>query len=166
MRLPTLLCLLVLLTCFGCSSTPEPEPLDLDGERSALMAADQAWSDAYSSSESKPDAFVAALADGAHLLPPGSPLAEGKEAIHAAIADLVAIPGFSIAWTPSSAEVGDAGGMGITIGSYDMRMDGPEGGPIKIDGKYMTAWKQQPDGSWKVAADMFNANGPPTAVEE
>lgn len=39
-------------------------------------------------------------------------------------------------------------------------------GPIRIDGKYMTAWKQQPDGSWKVVADMFNDNGPPTAVEE
>ena len=119
-----------------------------------------------SSSDSKPDAFVDALADGAHLLPPGGPLAEGKEAIRGAIADLEAIPGFSIAWTPLSAEVGDAGGMGITIGSYDMRMNGPEGGPIRIDGKYMTAWKQQPDGSWKVVADMFNDNGPPTAVEE
>ena len=67
-----------------------------------------------------------------------------------------------------SAEVGDAGGMGITIGSYDMRVNGSEGGPIRIDGKYMTAWKQQPDGSWKMVADMFNFNdnGPPTAVEE
>ena len=119
-----------------------------------------------SSSDSKLDAFVDALADGAHLLLPGGPLAEGKETIRSAIADLEAIPGFSIAWTPLSAEVGDAGGMGITIGSYDMRMNGPEGGPIRIDGKYMTAWKQQPDGSWKVVADMFNDNGPPTAVEE
>ena len=132
----------------------------------ALIAADQAWADAYSSSDSKPDAFVDALADGAHLLPPGGPLAEGKEAIRATIADLEAIPDFSIAWTPLSAEVEDAGGMGITIGSYDMRVNGSEGGPVRIDGKDMTAWKQPPDGFWTVVADMFNDNGPPTAVEE
>jgi ketosteroid isomerase-like protein len=40
-------------------------------------------------------------------------------------------------------------------------MDGPDG-PISIDGKYMTVWKKQSDGTWRVAADMFNANGSPS----
>ena len=39
-------------------------------------------------------------------------------------------------------------------------MEGPED-PISIDGKYMTVWKKQSDGTWRVTADMFNANGPP-----
>ena len=101
------------------------------------------------------------MIDDAFLLAPGGPVSQGKEAIRAAIADLEALPGFSISWTPSAAQVGSTGGLGFTIGSYEMRLDGPDGGPIKIDGKYMTVWDMQSDGSWKVAADMFNDNGPP-----
>jgi hypothetical protein len=51
--------------------------------------------------------------------------------------------------------------MGYTIGTYEMQMEGPDG-PITIDGKYLTVWKRQPDDTWLVTADMFNANGPPT----
>ncbi len=161
------LSLLVLPISIGCAPAPEvPEPLDLDVERGAIMTADQDWSDAYSNSDSRPDAFIDALVDNARLLPPDGPLAQGKEAIRTVIADLEAMPGFSVDWTPSAAEVGSAGYLGFTIGSYEMRMDGPEGGPIRIEGKYMTVWEKQSDGSWKVVADMFNADGPPTPVEE
>lgn len=168
MRFAAPLLLLVLWLGAGCAPQPqiaEPAPVDLEAERDAILAADQAWAEAYTASNSPADAFVAALVDQAYLLPPGGPLAQGKEAIHSVISGLEAMPGFDISWTASAAEVGDGGNLGFTIGSYDMRMEGPEGGPIKILGKYMTVWEKQPDGSWKVAADMFNDNGPPTPVE-
>jgi ketosteroid isomerase-like protein len=34
------------------------------------------------------------------------------------------------------------------------------GSPMKDSGKYMTVWRKQADGSWKVVADMFNTNMP------
>lgn len=169
MRSTVFLSLLVLLIGSGCAPQPqvaEPEPLDLDAERGALMAADRAWAEAYAASDSPADAFVDGVVDQAYLLSPGSPLAQGKEAIHAAIAGMEAMSGFSISWAPSTAEVGSGGDLGFTTGSYDMRVDGPEGGPVRIAGKYMTVWKKQPDGSWKVTADMFNADGPPTPADE
>ena len=47
-----------------------------------------------------------------------------------------------------------------------MEFQDPEGNPVEIDGKFMTVWKKQPDGTWKIAVDMFNANGATASVEE
>jgi ketosteroid isomerase-like protein len=142
----------------GCS--PQPE-IDVDAERNALMSADRAWFEAYSGSDSPADAFIEQLVDNASLLPPDAPLAQGKEAIRVVIMELEAMPGFSITWGPDAADVGSGGDLGFTVGSYEMKMDGPEG-PMRIDGKYITVWRKQLDGTWRVTADMFNANGPPT----
>jgi len=35
----------------------------------------------------------------------------------------------------------------------------PQNVVAKSLGKFMTVWKKQSDGSWKIAVDMFNANG-------
>ena len=32
--------------------------------------------------------------------------------------------------------------------------------------KYLTVWHKQPDGLWKLQADIFNTDGPPTAIED
>ena len=157
-----------LLLTAGCAApgeAPAPE-IDLAAERASLMQADQAWFAEYSASDNRPDAFVTRVLDDANLLPPDAPMAEGKEAIRAVIAMLEAMPGFSITWSASAAEVGSAGDMGYTIGTYEITMDGPEGTPIRIDGKYLTVWRKQSDGIWMVTADMFNPDGPPSPVEE
>jgi ketosteroid isomerase-like protein len=157
MRITASLSSVTLLLMVGCS--PQPE-IDLDAARDALMSADRAWFEAYSASENPPDAFVDELVDDAYLLPPDAPLARGKEAIRAVIAELEAMPGFSVSWGPEAAQVGNGGDLGYTIGSYEMKMEGPDG-PISIDGKYITVWRKQSDGTWRVTANMFNANGPP-----
>jgi ketosteroid isomerase-like protein len=157
MRITASLSSVTLLVMVGCS--PQPE-VDLEAARNALISADRAWFEAYSVSESPPDAFVDGLVDNAQLLPPDAPLAQGKEAIRAVIAELEAMPGFSVTWSPASAEVADGGDLGYTIGTYEIKMEGPDG-PISIDGKYLTIWKIQADGTWRVTADMFNADGPP-----
>lgn len=163
-----LLCLtsFLLVVTIGCASpAQDPAPtVDLGAERASLMEADQAWADAYAASENPADAFVSFMVDDAYLLPPDAPLAQGTEAIHTIIGTLEAMPDFAIAWTPSVAEVGNAGDLGFTIGSYQMTVAGPDGTPVAIVGKYMTAWEKQADGSWLVTADMFNADGPPSPI--
>jgi ketosteroid isomerase-like protein len=157
-----------LLLAVGCappSEVPEPE-VDLAAERASLMQADAAWFETYSTGDSPADALVTGVVDDAYFLPPDAPLARGKEEIRAIIADLYAIPGFSLTWVASAAEVGAAGDLGFTIGAYEMELVGPEGTPIRIGGKYLTVWEKQSDGTWLVAADMFNADGPPSPIEE
>ena len=91
------------------------------------------------------------------------PMARGKEASMAIFAAQAALPGYSLRWKAEIAEVGGAADLGYTIGPYRMEFQDPEGNPVVIDGKFLTIWKRQPDGSWKTAVDMFNENGPPTA---
>ena len=158
----------LLLMTAGCAApdeAPAPE-VDLAAARASLMQADQAWFEEFAASDNRPDTFVNRVLDDANLLPPDAPLVQGKEAIRDVMVMFDATPGFSITWSASAADVGSAGDMGYTMGTYEIRMDGPEGAPIRIDGKYLTIWKKQADGDWMVTADMFNADGPPTPVEQ
>lgn len=159
MRFSAALSSITLVMMAGC--TPQPT-IDLEAERTTLMNADRHWAQEYASSESPEDAFVMGLTDDATLLPPDMPLAQGRDAIRAVIADLEAMPGFSVTWEPTMAEVGGGGDLGYTVGSYQMQMQGPDG-PMTIDGKYLTVWQKQEDGTWLVIADMFSADGPPTS---
>jgi len=156
MRLPAALPSLILVTAVGCSTQPT---IDVDAQRSALMDTDRAWFEAYSASDNRPETFVENLLEGASLLPPDAPLVRGRDAIRVVIGQLEATPGFSITWTPSSADVGSGDDLGYTMGTYRILMDGPDG-QITIDGKYLTIWKKQSDGRWLVTADMFNADAP------
>ena len=53
-----------------------------------------------------------------------------------------------------------SGDMGFTWGQYEGDSKDAEGNPVKKTGRYMTVWKKQPDGSWKVELDASN-DGPP-----
>ena len=56
--------------------------------------------------------------------------------------------------------------LGYTIGTYHMQLPDGDGNVVEIEGKYLSVWKRQPDGRWKIAVDMFNSNGPPVPVVE
>ena len=93
-------------------------------------------------------------------------MAEGWEASRAVFAKLEALPGYSLEYSPAIADVGGAADLGYTIGTYHMKLPGSDGSIIEIDGKYLTIWKRQSDGKWKVAVDMFNTDGPPVPATE
>ena len=157
-----------LLLALGCAPAAESpvQQVDLEAERASLIEADRAFFEAYSTSDSPLDTLFNHFADGANVLPPGAPMARDKEESLAVFAALEELPGYSLTWSASKADVGGAGDLGYTIGTYHMEFQDPEGNPVEIDGKFMTVWKKQPDGTWKIAVDMFNANGATTSVEE
>jgi ketosteroid isomerase-like protein len=43
--------------------------------------------------------------------------------------------------------------MGFTWGRYFGKSKDANGNPIVTTGRYITIWKKQPDGTWKVAMD-------------
>lgn len=157
---------LSLFLAFGCSPAAEPPVQDSDtgAERAALIEADRAMFEAYSTSDSPLDALMAHFADEADVLPPDAPIARGKEESRAVFAALEAMPGYALTWSPSRGDV--SGDLGYTIGTYRIEIQDPEGNPLAIDGKYMTVWRKQPDGTWKVGVDMFNADGAAQSVEK
>lgn len=146
---------------FGCASPPEESAVDLAAEQASLMGADQAWSQTLPDV----DAFVTAMATNARFLPPGAPLAVGHEAIHGVVSHLAGLPGFALNWKATEADVAGNADLGITIGTYELKMDDPDGNPTTTVGKYVTVWGKQVDGGWKVSVDCFNADGPTASAE-
>jgi len=155
-----LLVLLGVLVTVGCSPAMKTSGRDIDLEADRSLAA------AYSTSETPLDTIFASFTDDARVLAPDIPIAVGWEACRALFAELEALPGYSLEYHPSLAEVGGAADLGYTIGTYHMTLPDGDGNIVEIDGKYLSLWKRQPDGSWKIAVDVFNANGPPTPAAE
>jgi len=62
------------------------------------------------------------------------------------------IPG-RLSWQPSFADISRAGDLGYTTGPYEFRPEGEgAGGPSY--GHYVSVWRVQADGSWKVVIDV------------
>ena len=138
----------------------DTDEADATSAESILMQADVTWASAATNKEM--DQFYASIWEDAVLLAPNAPIAEGPESFGM----LFELPAVALKWQPVSANVSGSGDLGYTFGKYELSFDGPGGVRIVDNGKYMTVWKKGTDGSWKVAADMFNTSLPLPTMEE
>jgi ketosteroid isomerase-like protein len=60
---------------------------------------------------------------------------------------------YRLSWTPTDALMGPSGDMGYTWGHYDGKSKDANGNEVVVSGRYMTIWRRQPDGQWKVVLD-------------
>jgi len=69
---------------------------------------------------------------------------------------------YELTWTPTDAMMGPSGDMGYTWGHFEGRSKDANGNPVLTSGRYITMWRRQADGNWKVVLDA-GANEPPAA---
>jgi ketosteroid isomerase-like protein len=69
---------------------------------------------------------------------------------------------YQLTWTPTDAMMGPSGDMGYTWGHYEGHSKDASGNPVTTSGRYITMWRKQADGSWKVVLDA-GANDVPEA---
>src|ERR1700722_3567939 len=69
---------------------------------------------------------------------------------------------YQLTWTPTDATMGPSGDMGYTWGHFEGHSKDANGNPVVTSGRYMTVWRREPDGSWKVVLDA-GANDTPAA---
>jgi len=67
----------------------------------------------------------------------------------------------TLTWTPVRGDMAASGDLGYTFGNYVFTTRDKEGKAISHYGKYMSVWKKQKDGSWKVVVDMGNTSPAP-----
>ena len=171
--------LIALAALAGCTTTPpsitnlelQPEVsgdrpagpstpflTDVEAESARLLQTDQAFS--RRCEEKGPAvAFYEFLAPDGTSLPPGELPVKGREAIRV---HWSARPQGVLRWKPAEAQVARSGELGYTWGTYEFSTNGLEGRPQMSYGKYVTIWKKQADGSWKVVLDAGNSSPPPT----
>src|SRR5277367_224521 len=124
----------------------------------SVRAADEAWMRVYAAKDLQKT--VAFFDDQGSMLAPNAPIATGKTAITKAITADFAFG--DLTWHADTAGVAKSGDIGYTSGTYKFTFKDPSGKPVIDNGKYLTVWKKQGDGAWKVLYDMFNTDMPPS----
>jgi ketosteroid isomerase-like protein len=141
------LAVVLLAACGGApAAAPPPDPsvlLDADRAFAAAVAADGA------------EAWVSWFAEDGAQIQPGVGEIRGRDAIRELMAGLDD-PNFSLTWEPRRADIAASGDLGWTTGSYVSSGVGRDGEPRHAQGRYVTIWRKQPDGSWKVVMDLGN----------
>jgi len=60
---------------------------------------------------------------------------------------------YQLTWTPTDATMGPSGDIGYTWGHFEGHSKDANGNPVTTSGRYITIWRKQPDGNWKVVLD-------------
>ena len=108
-----------------------------------------------------PDKWASYFADDGDGLYPGGPTLNGKAAIKAGMAPIMADPNFTLSFQSTRVMAAKGGDMVYSEGTYTMTMSDPKTKkPMTDKGKFQTIYTKQADGSWKAIADTFNSDSP------
>ena len=113
----------------------------------------QEWAEHWNAGEL--EKLLAAYAEDAVYMPPHHGAVHGREAIREylkgpmqhGVANLV----YEVTYIKRS------GGLAYDVGRYSMTLP-QDGGARQDRGKYLTVWKRQADGRWKIVADSFSSD--------
>ncbi len=125
-------------------------------ETDAILAADAAWMKVYQAKDLAKS--VAFCDEQASMLAPNAPIATGKDAIAKLIAEDFVHD--DIEWHANKVGVSRSGDLGYTSGTTGMSFKDASGKTVVYKGKYLTVWRKQVNGEWKVLYDMFNSDMP------
>lgn len=90
------------------------------------------------------------------MLTQGGVPIEGQAAIREAMTPFFNLSRLVFKWEPIAVEVSDDGSLGCSYGKYYRTYDGTKGEQIEQKGMYMSIWKRDAQGNWRVAADVGN----------
>lgn len=119
----------------------------------SLLAADRAFHTATAARGL--DGWMSFFADDAQANTHRGIL-KGRPALREYYAGMFAQKEFSLRWRPTFAEASKDGTLGYTFGEAESSFRNEKGEVQKRPGRYVTIWRRQPDGSWKVATDIGN----------
>ena len=147
--------LLLGFLALGCSRTT---PVDTANEERAINAVRDREIRALSSGVA--DSLVAVLAADAVVMPPNEPTLTGADAIRTWYENT--IREFSAEGRYTNAQVTVVGDWAIEHYDGVMRLTPRAGGPpMEQQMKGIHVYRRQPDGTWRIAQDIWNANAPP-----
>jgi ketosteroid isomerase-like protein len=102
------------------------------------------------------EGWLAWFAPDASAFPAKGAIVHGANALRAHF-ERSGFPPPGLRWSPLESGVAASGDLGWTVGRWEIAERGaPE--RERAAGRYLTVWKKQEDGSWKVAADCGGAS--------
>jgi ketosteroid isomerase-like protein len=91
---------------------------------------------------------------------PRSGKVQGREEIRTAMAEAF-LPGTRLDWEPEQAVASQSGDLGYTIGRWQSIVVTEDGrDSVTASGNYVSIWRRDANGEWRVAADIGNTDEP------
>src|SRR4051812_20936119 len=148
----------------GCSPRPAPTDGSLAAPapsaaavRSAIEAANASFLEAFRRGDKA--GLMAAYTEDAVVLMPNAPEWRGTAALDKGYTEFLSQMAFKDGGVKTE-DVIVGGDLAVETGSYTWTLEVKSGGEISDKGKYVTVWKRQPDGSWKIVRDINNSDLP------
>lgn len=150
-----LILVLLMMSFFlgACSSTGAQDEM-----QATIDAAFQEYGDSLVAKDA--DRWGTLWTEDGLQMPPGEPLIDGRAALVSsvnAMFDFMTVTDMEV----NTQEIQVAGDWAYARGNYTLTYemnDGSDAGVI--DGKYLTIFQKQTDGSWKMYRDIYNSNTP------
>jgi ketosteroid isomerase-like protein len=130
--------------------------------RRAVLEADRAFDRDVATGGAK--AWASYFAPDGKMFRANATITQGRAEIEQLMAPFFGQPDVSLRWQPTFADASASGDLGYTTGESTTRGRDEQGRVVESRGRYVTIWKRQTDGSWKVALDI-GANTPPRPVQ-
>jgi ketosteroid isomerase-like protein len=154
----------VLLAALSCSQSETIEEesvaaVDEAAMKDSLMQADRDF--AVATAERGVDGWLSYFAPNGAMIVAGMGEVEGHDAIRELMGSFLSDSGPRLLWEPIHAQVGVGSDLGYTVGS-SRREARDSANTLLGTGTYLSIWRRQADGTWKVERDI----GTYTPVEE
>ena len=146
--------IMILSSLFISSCAAAADPFE-------LIEADRAFNDAVAAGGSQ--AWGAWFAEDGAMIQEGVGEIRGREQIQNA-AVFLDDPAISLSWEPLRADISRSGDLGWTTGRFTLEMTTPTGSMSQNEGLYVSIWRRQADGTWKVVMDLGNLTTQPPAA--
>ena len=149
---PYLVLLLAACTASSSGGTPNPDTVSTAQLRETVMQADRDFNSDFA--KRRIDGWVSWFDTAGVQVDPGGTIPKGHDQIRAHMAQAFGDSTRILDWRPVTAEVSNDGTMAYTIGTWDFYVRGKDSAASAGSGHYLTVWRRQADGSWKVQADI------------
>ncbi len=147
----------------ACSPTqqsgiaPAPSAQDTAAVRSAIEAANAKFVDAFKRGDKA--GLMANYADDAVIMMPNEVAWRGKAELDKGFTSVLKQMSFKEGGAKTE-DVMLAGDLAVETGTSAWTFQPKSGAEVREKGKYLTVWKRQADGSWKIIRDINNSDLP------
>ena len=150
-RAAVLACLLAL-----AASVARAQAAEVEATKRAIRIADLELAKAVA--DRSLQTFVSLVDDDAIFF--GKGVARGKNAVSKAWLPFFTDRTLFLKWYPTQVEISSSGDLGYSIGEYERTSKDAAGYPASVTGNYVSIWRKQADGRWKIVLDIGTPGTP------
>jgi ketosteroid isomerase-like protein len=152
------------MTLGGCDKVATSKGADPDSVKKAIKADEVKWNKDIQAKDT--GAIGAHYADDSFFVAPGIAGTQGSTPIRQLYANASTDPAFEVHFSSDKIDVASSGDLAYSRGKFTEKYTDKKTGKVMSDsGSYLTVYKKQDDGSWKVVEDFAAADPNSTKPE-